>query len=355
MTQSYNSLGQRTSIARYQSTGTSNAVASTSFSFDTANRLTDIVHAQGSTTLSSYVYTYDGLSRIANVTSSIDGLSTYAYDVSSQLTGADHTSQSDETYDYDDNGNRDSSGYTTSSNNRTTAAPGFTYTYDDEGNRTSRTDASTGEVQETTWDYRNRLTKVVNRASSGGAITQQVDYEYDANNRMVKRVLDADGAGSASPTTQYWAYDQGINALVEFDGSTAADISHRYLWSSQVDELFADEQVTLPSTAGNTLWALSDHLNSIRDIADLNESTAVTTIANHRTLTGTGIVVAETNAAVDLLFAFTGKQLDDATGLQHNLFRWYDSVLGQWLSEDPIGFTAGDENLRRYVANTVTG
>ena len=59
VTQSYNALSQRTGISRYQSTGTSNLVASTSFSFDTANRLTNIVHAQGSTTLSSYAYTYD--------------------------------------------------------------------------------------------------------------------------------------------------------------------------------------------------------------------------------------------------------------------------------------------------------
>ena len=45
----------------------------------------------------------------------------------------------------------------------------------------------------------------------------------------------------------------------------------------------------------------------------------------------------------------TYKQLDDATGLQHNLFRWYDSGLGQWLCEDPLGFAARDENLKRYV------
>jgi RHS repeat-associated protein len=53
------------------------------------------------------------------------------------------------------------------------------------------------------------------------------------------------------------------------------------------------------------------------------------------------------------LFAFTGKQFDDATGLQHNLFRWLDPSLGQWLNDDPIGFVAGDENVRRYVRNGV--
>ncbi|MFN9604708.1 MAG: RHS repeat-associated core domain-containing protein, partial [Planctomycetota bacterium] len=51
--------------------------------------------------------------------------------------------------------------------------------------------------------------------------------------------------------------------------------------------------------------------------------------------------------------AYTGKQYDEATGLQHNWFRWYDPALGQWLSEDPLGFAAGDENVRRYVGNGV--
>jgi len=111
--------------------------------------------------------------------------------------------------------------------------------------------------------------------------------------------------------------------------------------------------VTSPSSGGNVLWGLSDHLGTIRDIADLNESTGSTAITNHRRFNSFGALVSESNAAVDLLFAYTGKPLDEATGLQHNWFRWYDAALGQWLSEDPLGFAAGDENLRRYVGNGV--
>jgi RHS repeat-associated protein len=54
---------------------------------------------------------------------------------------------------------------------------------------------------------------------------------------------------------------------------------------------------------------------------------------------------------VDLAFAYTGRLLDKATGLQNNLNRWYDASIGRWLSEDPIGFNAGDANLYRYVGN----
>ena len=57
---------------------------------------------------------------------------------------------------------------------------------------------------------------------------------------------------------------------------------------------------------------------------------------------------------VDEVFGFTGRYFDAATGLQNNLHRWYDPRIGRWLSEDPIGFAAGDANLYRYVNNEPT-
>jgi uncharacterized protein RhaS with RHS repeats len=32
--------------------------------------------------------------------------------------------------------------------------------------------------------------------------------------------------------------------------------------------------------------------------------------------------------------------------------RWFDPKLGRFISEDPIGFAAGDANLSRYVGNS---
>jgi RHS repeat-associated protein len=62
-------------------------------------------------------------------------------------------------------------------------------------------------------------------------------------------------------------------------------------------------------------------------------------------------VTAGQSGYVDVEFGFTGRFLDDETGLQNNLNRWYDASTGQWISEDPIGFAAGDANLNRYVGN----
>lgn len=96
---------------------------------------------------------------------------------------------------------------------------------------------------------------------------------------------------------------------------------------------------------------LADHQGTIRDIADRNERIGVTSVTNHRKYTMLGKLISESNSAVDLLFSYTGKQYDEATRFQHNLNRWYSPENGQWISEDPIGFAAGDANIRRYVGN----
>jgi RHS repeat-associated protein len=59
-----------------------------------------------------------------------------------------------------------------------------------------------------------------------------------------------------------------------------------------------------------------------------------------------------TAAAVNCLFAYTGRPLDQATGLQNNDNRWYNAIIGRWLSQDPIGFGGGDANLYRYCGNS---
>ncbi len=78
--------------------------------FCASNRLSSLTHSQGATALASYSYGYDGMSRPTSINSSIEGLSTFSYDATSQLTVADHTSQTDETYGYNLNGSRNTTG-----------------------------------------------------------------------------------------------------------------------------------------------------------------------------------------------------------------------------------------------------
>jgi len=48
----------------------------------------------------------------------------------------------------------------------------------------------------------------------------------------------------------------------------------------------------------------------------------------------------------------TARPFDPDSQLQNNLSRWYDARVGRWLSEDPVGFAAGDGNLYRYAVNS---
>ncbi len=342
-----------------------------SYAFDADSRMTGLTHLKGPTTLVTYTWTYDRASRPTGFTSSLDDTRDYTYDETGQLLTADYDYQTDEAYSYDSNGNRTNSGYSTGDANRLLCDGTYTYQYDSEGNRTARfvdEDSSgtltTGdtEVTEYAWDYRNRLTNVTNRATYGGDATQVVDYIYDVNNRLVGRLLDPDSEGDEEATEEYYAYDQtpfstredAAQILFRFEGSELSDLKSRYLWAPVVDLLLSDEKLTGPSTPGDIYWALGDNLNTVRDIARYDAQTDTTTIVNHRVFDAFGNLTSESNSAVDLIFAFTGRLFDESTGLQNNLNRWYDPTIGRWLSEDPIGFRAADANLYRYVHNAPT-
>ena len=60
------------------------------------------------------------------------------------------------------------------------------------------------------------------------------------------------------------------------------------------------------------------------------------------TLPGSGVGVA---------FGYTGRPIDDKTGLSDYRARWYDASTGRFINEDPSGFAGGDTNLFRYVGN----
>ena len=170
---------------------------------------------------------------------------------------------------YDDNGNRTNTGYATGDHNRLTADGTYTYAYDNEGNIISKTDTSTSESVEYTWDHRNRLTKVTFKNSSGTA-TKVVEYAYDHGQRWVRKTLDTNADGTIEES-RIFVHDAG-QIVLDFEktgtGDAAnGDLSHRYLWGTAVDQILADEAVD-DGTADDVAWALTDHLNSVRDLVE---------------------------------------------------------------------------------------
>ena len=319
-------------VERFRDLAGTKLVATTAVEYDDAGRLESLAHTKGTTTLAAYGWTYYDDGQV-NTFSSADGVLTYGYDAADQLTSVTRSGVGLESYAYDDAGNREMAGYVTGTANQLASDGTYDYEYDDEGNREQKLLAGTSTlVEEYTWDYRNRLTKVT--FYSGGAVTKTVDYSYDAFNHLIARKVTSGG----TTDQRYFVYD-GDQMVLVLDPTGA--VTNRYLWGAAVDEILADEQV-----GGELLWTLTDNLGTVRELVN-NTST----VRNHIVYDTYGNVLSETAGSARSSLKFTGRYLDTETGLQWNLNRWYDPKVGRWLSQDPIGFESGDANLYRYVGN----
>jgi RHS repeat-associated protein len=334
----YDAASQMTGLNRYRDLAGTVSVANSSYSYDLVGRLTNLAYKRGTTAINSFNYAYDAANRLTQKTSN-DGISNYSYDTTDQLTGSDHSTQTDEAYSYDSNGNRTNGGYGTGTNNQLLTDGKFNYQYDDQGNRTQSTEIATGKVTQYSWDYRNRLTSVIVK-DLNGVVIKSVAYTYDVNNRRIGKVVDVDGVGAAPATTERYVYDGNQISLV-FDG--AGNQTHRYLYGTQIDQVLADE------TNGTVRWAVTDRLGTVTDVIDSQGQ-----VLNHLVYDSFGKVVSQSDVNVEFRYGFTGRERDEETGLDYYRARYYDSANGRFVSEDPLGFGAGDGNLTRYVGNSPT-
>jgi RHS repeat-associated protein len=366
---SYDTASQLNQITRYEDLAGTKLVATSSFVFDLSGRLTDLTHQQNATVFADYDWDYDAGNRLEQFVSSVDGTVDYNYDARDQLTAATYVGQasslsSDESYTYDDNGNRvlaNGATYQTDPNNRLVNDGTYTYLYDDEGNLTQRTKTSDGSYTVYTWDHRNRLTKITDKTSLN-VVTKEVTYQYDVFNRRIAKAIDTPASGLQS---QVYIYDGAHIAMtLSYNAvSEEYELTNRYLHGPAVDMILADEQISDPAQAGNTLWPLTDNLGSVRDLADYNAATDTTTIANHLVYDSFGNIASETNAAIDPsihrsidhIFGYTGRERDEESDFYYYRRRYYNPGTGRFASEDPIGFAAGDPNLNQYAGNNATG
>jgi len=367
----YNDNSQFDSISRYASTGTTNLVATSQYAYDSSNRLTALAHSQGATSLAGYTWTFDGANRLVQMTSP-DGTANYTYDSRDQLVGAGYDYQDDESYVYDENGNRitatyESTGtdtYATGDHNRLVCDGTFRYEYDPEGNRTARfIDADSSgtlsvgdtDVTEYTWDNANRLIRIVERATADGPATSAVDYLYDLYGRRIGKQLDTDGDGIFDRRESY-IYDQ-TDIILDFvdadgDGTLGTELTKRYLWGAAVDQLLAQEDASGTGSAADVLYPLTDHLGTIRDLGQYDEATATTSIIAHYVFDAFGNVTAGDIALMRYLW--TTQEYDPESGLYFFDARYLDSKVAKFIGDDPKGINAGDPNFSRFLGNTPT-
>jgi RHS repeat-associated protein len=102
------------------------------------------------------------------------------------------------------------------------------------------------------------------------------------------------------------------------------------------------------TSAGVVSWYGTDLQGSVRLVFDNSGI-----IIGSQDYTGFGSLLASSGSGLDR-YGYTGREWDNTLSLQYSRARIYDPATGRFLSADPLGFSAGDGNLYRYVANSPT-
>jgi RHS repeat-associated protein len=307
----------------------------TTYSYDPAGQLVSLVnHAPDGSELSRFDYGYDALGRRVSM-DTLDGAWTYEYDAVGQLTRADFASNNVALmpnqhlrYQYDAVGNRVqtiengvTTEYATNNMNQYVTVGGVAYEYDDDGNlvhRGTTTYAYADENRLVTvddsanlWQYTYDAFSVRVAATENGVTTRFLVDPIQIGN------LSAEYSGSGELTAYY---EQGLYGLCPISRTGVGEEAEYYTYDG----------------IGNTVGMTTSG-------GALVEPYVYGPFGSK--LGGEG---ESTNR---LLHIGQYGVLSDANGLCFMRARFYDPIIGRFLSEDPIGLAGGDANMYRYAWN----
>src|SRR5437899_7058243 len=296
-----------------------------SYAYDPASHLSSIT--QGSSLVQ---FEYDAASRRTTLTLPNGVTTQYGYDTASRLTSLTYnlgaTTLGDLQYTYDAAGNRIQvagswarsslpqpvASATYNANNQQLTFGSQTRTYDLNGNLT-------GDGTSTyTWTARNQLAMITGPVPAS--------FVYDGAGRRMRKAING--------TITDVLYD-GVNPIQEVSGAAAASL---------LTGLGIDEYFVRTDTSGASVL-LTDALGSAVALTD--PAGAVQTQYTYAPFGATLATGAATGNPID----YTGRE-NDGTGLHYYRARYYHPGLQRFVSEDPIGFAAGDANLYAYVQNS---
>jgi RHS repeat-associated protein len=189
-----------------------------------------------------------------------------------------------------------------------------------------------------TWDAWNRLVKLADGE------TTVAQYAYDPATRRTV---------ATTPTEQrHFYYSSAWQILEERLGETPATASadRQFVWGLRyIDDCVLRDRTTT-STLAERLYALQDANWSVTVLIDRTG-----TVQERYAYSAYGVVLflnagftPIASSAFDWEKLYCGYKYDVSTGLYSVRFRGLNSVVGCWLSADPLGFLI-DINIRRYV------
>lgn len=187
----------------------------------------------------------------------------------------------------------------------------YSFTYDNEGRRTAKT--ASGYSQTYGWNDLGQLTWVKTNGDS-------VAYGYDAAGRRVRKY------SSVGSATTHYLWD-GDNLLMELDGS--GNRVRRYAYHPGIDR-----PVSITTSSGTFNYEL-DVEGNVRGLWN----SSPTRLETYKYDPYGWLVDSSGTPGQPLLWK--GRERDKETGLYYMRARYYDPVVGRFISEDPIGLAGG--------------
>jgi RHS repeat-associated protein len=225
--------------------------------------------------------------------------------------------------------------------NEITTINGAPLSYDNNGNLTA------DSLYTYTYDEEKRLTAVT-RNSDSRVVGQ---YQYDTLSRRVQKV--ANPASPPAPTTTLYFYD--YKRIIE-EQNGAAMTQATYVYGNYIDEVLTMNRLgTNYYYHQNALWSVEAVSNSAGSPVERYRYDAYGFV----TVTDGAFNPIPQNAwgtphsAIGNPYMFTGRQLDEETGLYFYRARYYDTAKGRFLQRDPLEYSAA-VNQYEYVSDEPT-
>ncbi len=333
ITQSYDTAGRPLRLAYPNGLD-----ADLSFEANTG-RLASINHRVGTLAapIAQYNHSYDIRGNLATL-QELTGTKNYNYDPIERLTGVTQTLPAPatqvESYAYDTEGNRVASqisaAYVTDPANHVLSDAINTYTWSTDGDLTSRTPKNGGvgyNFSSTFVGVANQM-RLDNIAGSDGSA---ISFYYDPFQRLVSRHWPAPRGDDA-------LYYDGPDVVLELRYPSAGGSQWvRYVHGPGADQPLATEVYPLGAAptpgAGSQYYYHADGEGSIRLLTDVNGQ-----IANRYDYDSYGQRLSVIESLPLQPYGWKGREWIPGPNIYYNRARFYDPVLGRFMSQDPLGY-----------------
>ncbi len=358
-----NSVGPKTFTYSYNTDNSLKSIVypntmANRFTYDSLYRLSNVsgvMYEEPEEMYYSIAYQYDANgNRTRAAWDSDEGISTflytknYAYDSLNQLSSEKKLNQAETTrlyeyqYLFDAAGNRTQMKYYDGSTTQTTTyqynngnqmsnrykgTDEWEYTYDNNGNMTNETLVESGSQREFTWNSDNRLTYAENLVDS-----QVAEYTYDA---MGRRIMRYDENCS---TYTYYYYD-GFTVIAEKIQEGGDDPFWNRIFTVGPEVIGNIFRISYRN--GNSWSDAYYHYDAIGNIVMITDSSA--SVASSIDQEAYGNVKSGSQSG----YHITTKEYDSNPEIYYFWQRWYDPLLGIFVSLDPKSRSIYSYNLCR--------